>query len=99
MTQNPIIANLIHLMNKVCQLKEAGANVVYEECPTDLSWIWRNQDTDRVIDTVKLSQIKPLIFTRKTDPRIKYLIAFICGGPARELLAEINKLEKLKAFW
>jgi len=99
MNHEQTITNLIHLMNKVCQLKEAGVNVTHEECPTDLSWVWRNQDTGRTVDTVKLSRMKAIVQFKQTDPRIKYLIAFVAGGDALAARDAINKLGKLKAFW
>lgn len=99
MNYEQTITNLINLMNKICLLKEAGVNVVHEDCPTDLSWVWRNQDTDRVIDTVKLSQIKAIVQFKQTDPRIKYLLGFVAYGDAQSARDAINKLGKLKAFW
>lgn len=99
MNQSQIVTELIALMNKICQLKEAGVNVVHSECVTDLSWVWRNADTDRVIDTVKLSRIKSIMHLRKSDPRIKYLFAFAASGDAISARAAINKLDNLKAFW
>jgi hypothetical protein len=99
MTHNQTITNLIDLINKICELKEAGVEIEHKECPTDLSWVWINKDTDRVIDTIKISRIKSLIFSRKTDPRIKYLVGFVAGADPIVARDAINKLEKLKAFW
>lgn len=99
MRDEQAIINLINLMNKICQLKAAGVNIEHKECPTDLSWVWRDKDTDRTIDTVKLSRVKSIAVLRQTDPRIKYLIAFVAGGDACSAREAINKLGKLKAFW
>jgi hypothetical protein len=99
MTTHPIITNLITLMNKICRLKEAGANVIHSECITDLSWVWRDKDTDRVIDTVKLSRIKAIMHLRKSDPRVKYLFAFAAGADPIAVRDKINRLNNLKAFW
>lgn len=94
-----IVTDLIVLMNKICQLKESGVNVIHYDCPTDLSWVWKNADTDRIIDTVKLSRIKAIMRFRQSDPRINYLINFVAGGHAIEARNAISKLGKLKAFW
>jgi hypothetical protein len=101
MTINPIVTDLINLINKICRLQEAGFNISHKECPTDLSWVWRDKDTDRVIATVKLSRIKAIMPLRKTDPRIMYLITFVIGTNVDPIIIRdsINKLEKLKAFW
>ncbi len=99
MTTHPIITDLLTLLNQICILKEAGINIVHSECITDLSWVWRDKDTDRVIATVKLSRIKAIMHLSKTDPRVNYLINFVTGGHAIEARDAINKLENLKAFW
>jgi hypothetical protein len=87
------------LINNICQLKEAGVNVIHEERPRELGWRWVNQDTNQTIDFVGLNKVKSLFPLRKTDPRIKYLIAFVVSGDALSAKEAINKLNKLKAFW
>lgn len=99
MTIHPIITDLLTLLNKICQLKEAGINVIHSECITDLSWVWRNADTGLVIDTVKLSRIKAIMHLRKSDPRVNHLILFAGGYDVLKIRDAINKLDNLKAFW
>lgn len=99
MISNPIVTDLITLMNQVCALKEVGVNIIHEECVTDLSWVWRNADTGKVFDTVKLSRVRAIIPLQKTDPRIKYLVGFAVSGKCFEARDAINKLNNLKAFW
>lgn len=96
---HPIITDLINLINQICILKESGVNIVHEACPTDLSWVWKNADTGKVFDTVKLSRVKTIAHLHQSDPRIMYLLDFVIGGDAFIARDGINKLDKLKAFW
>lgn len=99
MITNPIVTDLITLLNKICQLKEAGMDIVQENCYTDLSFIWRNRETGKIIDTVKLSRVKAITHLRTADPRVDCLIDFVVGGDSFTARDNIHKLEKLKAFW
>lgn len=101
MTPNPIVADLITLLNKIASLKKAGVNIVHEECPKELGWAFTNKDTGNRVGFVGINKLKVLIRLNKskTDPRIKYLIGFAAGGHAIEARNAINKLENLKAFW
>ncbi len=97
MTTNPIITDLITLINKIASLEEAGVNISYEE--KDTSFVYRNKDTDRIIDTVKLSRLKSISYDRKSDPRVEHIIGFFAGGDICAARDAIKKLENLKAFW
>lgn len=101
MTPNPIVTDLITLMNKIASLKKAGVNIVHEECPKELGWAFTNKDTGNRIGFVRLNQLKTLVRLNKSkpDPRINYLINFAAGGHAIEARNAINKLENLKVFW
>ena len=99
MSVEPIITDILKIMNKICYLKGTGMEIVHQDCPTDLSWVWRDKATDHVIDTLKLSRIRAIMPHLKKDPRIKHLLAFAGGSDACIALSAINKLNSLKAFW
>ncbi len=91
--------NIFEVLTKICQFKEDGGNVFYEERPKQLGWAWVNQDTNQEIGFIKLTDIKNVPENLRSDPRFQYILQFIKGGDPVAARDSINKLNNLKAFW
>lgn len=91
-----------NFINEMCDNSLIDDNIIYESQPKELRWTWINERTKQEW-SLKVSQLKTYLYSNKSDknnPTNKLIANFLAGkrNPF-EVKIELEKLEKVVAFW
>ena|ERR1700723_3516872 len=93
---------VLKVVTEIAAAIDEGYQIIWTAEPKLLRWTWLcfKQEGDQEISqdwSIRLSEVKRL---SSLDPRSDCLLDFVTGKiNAKETLVQIEKLEKLKAFW
>jgi hypothetical protein len=94
----------LQIVKEVAAAMDEGYEVIWANEPKRLCWTWcafKQEDDQEITQswTIRLSEVKRLL-PPSTDLRNGCLKLFVLGKiNAKEALSQIERLEKLTAFW
>lgn len=87
------------IIDEICADIARGDEVKWEARNRELRWIWTNTRTQKQWN-FGVNLFKRLLNQGHGDPRIPFFCAFVGNRmTVPEVQAEMQRLEKLKAFW